>query len=144
MTEEEKRAFIFELDEELLKGGIILSEWTTFLAKDAEEAFCLGANLASILTAVAAIESHLKFESYGINDKPNSLYELIENCGFPEFLKNDLHSLRRYRNKWIHVKDPHEDQYLQDTPDLFEQELEGMAKFAMTVMLKVFYQNQFV
>jgi len=64
MTEDERRAFIFALDEELLKGGIILSEWTTFLAKDAEGALCLGAYLASILTAAAAIESHLRFECW--------------------------------------------------------------------------------
>ena len=78
MTEDERRAFICALDEELLKGGIILSEWTTFLAKDAEEALCLGAYLASILTAAAAIESHLRFECYGLDVKKNSFCELIQ------------------------------------------------------------------
>ena len=34
MTEEDKWTYIVNLDEELLKGGVILSEWTTFLAKE--------------------------------------------------------------------------------------------------------------
>jgi hypothetical protein len=145
MTEEEKRSYILELDEKLLKGGIILSEWPTFLAKDAEEAFCLGANLASILAAQAAIESHLRFEHYDSDEKKNSAFhELIENSDFPEQLKNDLHLLRRYRNKWVHVKDPNEDLNLLEKPSLFEEEIEAMAKHAMRVMLGAFYQKQFV
>lgn len=48
MTEEQKRDYILQLDEELLLGGVMLSEWTTFLAKDAETAFCSGAGAAPI------------------------------------------------------------------------------------------------
>jgi len=45
MTEKQKWEYINRLDEELLLSGIELSEWTTFLARDAEIAFCSGTYL---------------------------------------------------------------------------------------------------
>ncbi|MEH2404453.1 hypothetical protein [Nostoc sp.] len=54
MNEQEKWNYINTLEDELLLGGVILSEWSTFLAKDAELAFCSRANLA-------AIESHFRY-----------------------------------------------------------------------------------
>ncbi len=49
MTEEKKWDYIGKLDDKLLVGGVMLSEWSTFLIKDADTAFCSGANLAAIL-----------------------------------------------------------------------------------------------
>ena len=71
MTEQDKWDYINDLDEELLQGGVILSEWTTFLVKDAEMAFCVGANLASILACQAAIESHLRFDYFNSTESKN-------------------------------------------------------------------------
>lgn len=39
MTEEEKWRYLFDLDDDHLHGGVILSEWATFLIKDADLAF---------------------------------------------------------------------------------------------------------
>ena len=145
MSEEQKRDYIFKLDEELLKGGVILSEWTTFLAKDAETAFCSGANLASILAAQAAIEAHFRYDFFNPKECNNwSFYELIENSDLPKELKQDLHKIRKYRNKWVHVKEPMNDEDLLERPEYYEGELEDMAKFAIKAMLEVLYQNPFI
>ncbi len=103
MTEEEKWAYLVELDETLLRGGVILSEWATFLIKDADLAFASGANLASILTSLAAVETHLRGEG-GLREK--RLIDLIEEAHLEDDLKKELRILRKYRNKWIHVAEP--------------------------------------
>lgn len=71
MKEQDKWDYIIDLDEELLLGGVILSEWTTYLAKDAEIAFCNVANLSSILACQAAIESHLRFDYFDSKESKN-------------------------------------------------------------------------
>lgn len=79
MTEKPKWDYIIQLDEELLLGGVMLSEWTTFLVKDAEIAFCSGAYLASILASQSAIESHLRYDYFNSTEtKGWSFYDLIE------------------------------------------------------------------
>ncbi|MEH2159856.1 MAG: hypothetical protein V7K38_02170 [Nostoc sp.] len=145
MTEEEKWDYINTLDEQLLLGGVILSEWSTFLAKDAEIAFCSGANLAAILVAQSAIESHLRYEYFdSVATKGWGLYRLLENAPLPVDLKDDLHKLRQFRNKWVHVEDPTQDEDLLEKPEYHEAELEQMAKLAIKSMLRVFYMEQWV
>ena len=61
MNEQEKWDYINQLDDELLLGGVMLSEWSTLIARDAEIAFCKGANLSAIITSSAVIESHLRY-----------------------------------------------------------------------------------
>jgi hypothetical protein len=63
MTEEQTWEYLVELDETLLQGGVILSEWATFLIKDADIAFVNGAHLAGIITGLAGIETHLRGEA---------------------------------------------------------------------------------
>lgn len=83
MTEEEKWDYINQLDEEFLLGGVILSEWTSFLVRDAEIAFCSGANLSSILACQAAVESHLRFDYFDpIKSKGWGFYIMIVQFGF--------------------------------------------------------------
>ena len=90
MIEEEKWNYINQLDEELLLGGVILSEWTTFLAKDAETPFCSGAYLSSILSCQAAIESHLRYDYFdGDKTKVWTFYDLIENSNLSHELKKN-------------------------------------------------------
>ena len=145
MNEQEKWEHINRLDEELLVGGVVLSEWSTFLIREAETAFCKGANLAAILVAVAGIESHLRFEYFrGLNEKKYSLYDLINNAPIPNELKKDLHKLRRYRNKWVHVEDPSDDEELLNRPEYVEEELEDMAQTAITALLKTIYLEQWI
>ncbi|MBN1139101.1 MAG: hypothetical protein JXM73_21150, partial [Anaerolineae bacterium] len=104
MTEQQKWDFVNQLDEDLLKGGVILSEWSVFLIRDTDVAFTSGANLAALLTALAGIESHLKYE-YG-KKKRERLVDLVDRSPIEEDLRQDLHRLRRYRNQWVHVDDP--------------------------------------
>jgi len=102
VTEQDKWNYINDLDEELLQGGGILSEWTIFLVKDAETAFCADANLAAILACQAAIESHLRFDYFdSIESKSWGFYQLIENASLNPELKMELHELRTFRNKCV-------------------------------------------
>jgi hypothetical protein len=143
MAEEDKWDFINQLDEELLQGGVILSEWSAFLIRDADTAYCAGANLAAILAAQAAIESHLRYE-YAENTKKRGFFQLIEASPISEDLKADLHLIRKYRNQWVHVNEPHQDDDLLKQPNYVEKELEEMAKFSIRVMRKAVYLEQFV
>ena len=143
MTEKQKWEYINRLDEELLLGGVVLSEWTTFLAKDAEIAFCSGAYLSSILASQAAIESHLRYEYFSDNNtKKWSLFNLIENSQLDNTLKSELNDLRVYRNKWVHVNEVEEDSQLLEKPEYYEAELFEISKKAIKSMLRVLYSNQ--
>ena len=145
MNEQKKWNYINTLEDELLLGGVILSEWSTFLAKDAELAFCSGANLAAILAAQAAIESHLRYEYFDtVQTKGWGLYRLLENTRLPVDLKNSLHKLRQFRNRWVHVEDPTQDDHLLKKPEYYEEELEKMAKLAIKSMLRVLSMEQWV
>ena len=145
MTEEQKWDYINQLDEELLMGGVILSEWTTFLVKDAETAFCSGAYLASILASQAAIESHLRYDYFNSTEtKGWGFYDLIEKSNLKSEFKNELHVLRKYRNKWVHVNDPSNDNELLERPEYYETELADFSKTTIKSMLKILYSNQFV
>jgi hypothetical protein len=144
MTSEDKWEFITKLDDELLLGGVMLSEWSTFLIRDADEAFCAGAHLATILAAQAAMECHLRHEYSDTAQKNLGFFELIEKSSLPDDLRADLHTVRRYRNRWVHVHDPSSDDDLLQRPDYYDEELERMATFAIKAMRRVIYLDQFV
>ena len=103
MTEEDKWQCLLDLDERLLQGGVILSEWATFLIKDADTAFVGGAHLASIIAGLAGVETHLRGEG---GSKKQRLVELVDDGDLEEDLKQELQILRKYLNKWVHVSDP--------------------------------------
>jgi hypothetical protein len=143
MTESEKWDYINRLDEELLLGSVLLSEWTTFLVKDAETAYCSGAYLASILTIQAAVESHLRFDYFTTTDtKGLFFYDLINKSSLNDDLKEELHDLRKYRNKWVHVNDPENDDELLERPEYYVEELETFSTKAIKTMLKTIYSDQ--
>jgi hypothetical protein len=125
------------LDEELLKGGVILSEWCSFIVREADLAFVGGAHLASILTAVSGIETYLRSE-YARTTK-DKLFVLIDQAPINPDLKADLHKLRKYRNKWVHVDEPWEDGPLIEAPENFDRELEEMAFFAARCLRRTIY-----
>lgn len=141
MTEEEKWAYLIELDEKLLQGGAILSEWATFLIKDADLAFVSGANLASIITAIAGIETHLRSEE---GTCKQHLVELIEQSDLEEDLKRELQILRKFRNKWVHVAEPWEDNSLLESPEQHEAELGEMAKRCAVALRRTIYTNPWI
>lgn len=142
MQQHDRWEHLVALDEELLKGGVILSEWCSFIVREADAAFVGKAHLASILTAVSGIETYLRSE-YSRTGKER-LVELINQSPIPEELKVKLHTLRKYRNKWVHVDEPWNDAGLLDRPDETEKELEEMALFAVRAVRETIYENQWV
>lgn len=144
-TSHDKWQYLVELEEELLQGGVILSEWTTFLVKDAQIAFCAGAYLSSILASQSAIESHLKYDVFSSDEsKKWGFYQLIENSSFGSGFKEELHELRKLRNLWVHVSDPQDDHDLLNRPEYHEQELKQFAIRTMRTVLTVIYNNPWI
>jgi hypothetical protein len=121
---------------------VTLSEWCTFIVCDSDTAFIAGADLATIVTAMAGIETYLR------NEYPRavraSLFDLIARSPLAEDLKCEIHALRKYRNKWVHVADPQDDQELLDQPERFRNELEEMACRAVRTLRRTIYENQWV
>lgn len=142
MSEKNRWDYIVSLDEELLKGGVILSEWCSFIVREADLAFTSNANLASILTAVSAIETYLRAE-YSTTGK-GRLFSLIEQSPIEPNLKTDLQNLRKYRNKWVHVDDPMDDEKILEKPEYYEAELSDMAFFAIRCLRRTIYENPMV
>lgn len=140
MTEGERLAYLIDLDDKLLKGGVILSEWCSIVVRHADMAFVNGAHLAAILTAVSAIETYLRSEQS--SDDSKRLVELIDNANIDGPLKIDLHTLRKYRNRWVHVESPWDDGKLLSSPEAVEEELERMALFALHALRRTIYSNQ--
>jgi len=136
---------INSLDDVYLKGGVILSEWTACLVRDADTAYCSGANLGAILAAQAAMECHLRYE-YSSHHSSNSLgfYDLIEQSPLESTLQTDLHAVRRFRNLWVHVNDPHDDADLLTRPDYHDDELDEFARFTIEQLRRVIYLEQCV
>ena len=142
MNQDERWEQLVALDDKLLKGGAILSEWCCFIVREADIAFVNGAYLASILTAVTGIETHLRSEHSETGKE--RLVELINRASIDSGLKNDLHTLRKYRNRWVHVDVPWEDGCLLEKPEEKELELEQMAFFAAHALRRTIYENQWV
>jgi len=146
MTREEDRwDYILDLDEELLQGGIILSEWTTFLVRDADRSFCAGAPLACILVCQAALESHLRFEYFDLEDVEDwSFARLISESPVPQDKKDRLHELRKLRNEWVHVDDPDDDEHLLEQPKYEKERLDQSARKALRLLREVLYMEPWV
>lgn len=142
MNEGERWEHLIALDDELLKGGVILSEWCSFIVRETDMAFTKGANLAAILTAVSGIETYLRSEYSSAEHL--TLFKLIDMAPIDQELKRDLHELRKYRNKWVHVNDPLDDQDLIENPENTESELNQMALLAAKLLRKTIYENQCV
>lgn len=141
MTSVEKEFFILSLEEELLKGGVILSEWATRISQEATESFVNGHHLATLLTAMAAIETHLRSESC---DAKTRLQDLINEATLDDSLKSEIHVLRRYRNRWVHVTEPWADNPLLETPEIVENDLFEMSKRSIAAMMRVLFSIQWV
>jgi len=130
------------LDEELMKSGYILSEWVTHLTREADVAYANGANLAAILTAMAVIETYLRSE-YPAGERP-TLARLITGSPLCEDLKTELHALREYRNSWVHVDEPWENEPELDVPGGVEDECAAMAKRSVRALREVLYENPWI
>ncbi|MCO4089492.1 MAG: hypothetical protein HEQ17_11305 [Limnohabitans sp.] len=141
MNELERWAYINELDESLLLRCVVLSEWCSFIVRQADIAFTKGADLAAIFTSVSAAETYLRAEFAEM--RRERLADLIDKALIKPAIKVDLHKLRQYRNKWVHVESPWDEQtLLADDGAATEKELEDMAAFAVTVLRRLIYENQ--
>lgn len=138
---EQRPDFFLGLEDQLLIGSAMFSEWTTFISEQTHMAFCSGANLATLLTAQAAMEVHLRWEF--CPELPNAGFaELIEKSGLDDDLKAVLHEIRKYRNKWVHVREPEDDGHLLTDPDAAREEVERMAIRAVAAHLEVMFLIQ--
>lgn len=138
---EEKIQFLVELDDELLQGGAVISEWAAFLIRDADTSFVYGANLSSVIVSLAAIETCLRSE-YDSNGQ--RFVRLISDSNLGEELKQELHALRVFRNKWVHVANPWDDMYLLSSSKLLEVELDQMARRSITALRRIIYSDPWV
>ena len=132
--------YLLQLDNDLLIGGVTLSEWCTLVVQQADLAFLAGAWLPAILTAVAAIEAHLRAEVPSKGD--HSLAERIESAALPGALRAELHQLRRYRNQWVHLDSRQDDAALLADAAPWERELEAMAVLSMRALRATLYADQ--
>ncbi len=142
MKKNDREQYLLDLDDQLLQGGVILSEWCIFVVREADTAFIGGANLASILTAVSGIETYLRSE-YSKTGQEH-LVELISQSSIPEKLKEDLHKLRKYRNKWVHIDKPWNDSGILKNPEEIEKELEETAMLSIRALRETIYENQWI
>ena len=138
MTEDEKWKYLVSLDETLLHGGVILSDWATYLINSADLAFVGGAYLASLITSLAGVETHLRREG---GSSKQRLVDLIEQSNLENDLKQELQSLRKYRNKLVHIADHWEDDKLLESPDQHDDELKEMAKRCVVALRRTIYAN---
>jgi hypothetical protein len=142
LNENAKWEYIRALDDELLKCGATMSEWCAFIVRDCDYAFVGGANLATIITASAAIETYLRAEYP--TGKSIRLVDLIDSAPIRQGLRDDIHRLRKYRNQWVHVATPEDDEEILQDPEAYEAQLEEWAKLAQRILRQTIYENQWV
>lgn len=140
MTDDQKWAYLVELDETLLKGGAMISEFTGQLIRSADLAFVGDAFLACIITSLAVVETHLRSEA---RIKGGKLVELISASTLENDLKSELHALRKYRNQWVHVAEPWEDDGCEYSAES-EALLEEVAKRCLVAMRRTVYSNPWI
>lgn len=141
MNSNERECFWMAQEESLLLGGAAFSEWCTFISKSVYDAFVNGADLATVITSIACIETYFKTET--TEDKNKSLAQIIDESDFSEEDKNNLHLLRKCRNSWVHADRIDDKEILLDDTK-FILEAEKMAILSVKMLLKVLFSNPFV
>ena len=123
------------IQNDVLKGGICVQDWTTFQLENAYKSYCAGANLSCIVMCQATIESYMR-DDEKLSDR--SFFNLIKNSSYDQEMKEKLHKLRKYRNKWTHINEQ-DNEFIID-----EKELEEMALFSYRLALEVFHYYPFI
>ena len=143
MKNSDREQYVNDLWELHHLGGLTISEYATFMARDCATAFYAGADLATLLTACSTVETYLRSE--GNSAKSYSTFnDLIDQSGLSVELISDLHEIRKYRNRWVHVNEPDNDIILLDQPELVEAEIEKFAILALKSMVRTLCSNQWV
>lgn len=126
---------LLDIQDDVLKGGICVQDWTTFQLENAYISYCAGANLSCVVMCQAAIESYMRDDEQ-LSDR--SFYDLIENCSYDQEMKKKLHKLREYRNHWTHINEQKQEFVID------YEELEEMALFSYRLALEVFHYYPFI
>lgn len=121
---------LLDIQEDVLKGGICVQDWTTFQLENAFISYCAGAALSCIIMCQTAIESYIRDDELLAN---RSFYELIDNSSFNRDMKKKLHKLREYRNRWVHINEQIGEFFID------YKELDEMAKFSYRLALEIFH-----
>lgn len=138
---EARWSFILSLDDALLKGGAITSAKTDLLVQNVDIAYCNGAPLAAIILATSAIEAHLRFDLQV--DESTNLASLIDRSALGTSLIEDLHALRRERNRWVHPREEEGDDWIYDDVAGLRT-LDALARSAVRLVRLVLYDNPWV
>lgn len=141
MNKDERRKYLVSLDEELLCGGVVFSEYIAELIRNADISFENGAYWSAIITSVAAIEGYFKSE---LNTNSKRLVDLINESNFSFNDIELLHNLRRYRNQIVHIKDPCDDEIILNSYEEFSLNEECVAKEAIRLLRYVVYSEPFI
>lgn len=138
----EREDYILEQEELLLKGGAAFSGWCTFILKSVYEAFICGADLATVITSMACIETYFRTESMYTGKM--SLAKMIDEESFlSKDEKLQLHELRKYRNRWVHLHEL-DDSDISNDEDKYLEEAEKMSFMAIRLLLTVLFSCPFV
>jgi 3-keto-L-gulonate-6-phosphate decarboxylase len=138
---QEREAFVSSMWDQYHRGGLTLSEYATFMAENAEAAFLAGADLATLLAACATIETYLRAE---LGAERSSFCDLINESDLPDDLIKALHQIRIFRNRWVHVHDPDDDEALLASPEIVLSEIESHAILSFKSMVRTLCSNQWV
>lgn len=142
MNKEERENFFIAKEESLLKSGASFSEWCSFMCKSIYAAFINGADLATIITVMACIETYFKTED--ISSRKKNLIVLINEYPFlGDEEKVKLHILRKYRNRWVHV-DCIDDSPIFENENFYADEVQRMACLSIEMLLTVLFSHPYI
>lgn len=142
MNREDREKFFIEQEERLLVGGAAFSEWCTFMSKSVYDAFINGADVATVITALACIETYFRTED-NFSRKKN-LHTLIEEYPFlDDDERQQLHKLRKYRNRWVHMNSIDDSGILMNE-EVYLKEAEEMALLSVKLLLTVLFSHPFI
>ncbi|HTE15428.1 MAG TPA: hypothetical protein VK642_10160 [Burkholderiales bacterium] len=139
-SEDARWKYVGDLDDKMLKGGVIVSEFASEWIRNCDVCFTNGAYLACVITAFQAIETMLR------SDNPNEFkaVDLINHSNLEDALKQQLHGLRKFRNSWVHVQDPWDDEEVLADFDSGNRKLFEHALQSVRSMREVLYHDQWV
>ncbi|HVA51169.1 MAG TPA: hypothetical protein VNH11_32810 [Pirellulales bacterium] len=140
MSDERRWEWLVQLDDELLMGGIMTSDFAAELIRNADLCFVHDAFVACLITCGATIETWLREEgTHG-----NRFVDLIDASDFDAATKTEMHALRKERNLWVHIDDPWEDHDVEEQYSNGHSELKAKCESALRLMRTVVYSTPFV
>ncbi|WP_139837409.1 hypothetical protein [Roseovarius halotolerans] len=135
----EPRGAGHKLENELLVGGVVFSEWTTLMSYEAHSCFVAGLDISTIIICASACESYLRSEA---EDFDSPLYHLINVSDIPLDLRERLHGLRKARNEWVHSLNAEKNQEPKCYSTVYTPVLEKQAQLAYETMLQLLLVDQ--